>query len=1603
MTQSLVDKSLKLKKALSKPLKTIVGAVGQKIDESDHKFMNPEFLLDMAERHWDLTTARAKDTVQISGYVTAIGEKSGSTTIIDVVCDDYAFLVDSVAAEINRHDMLIDFLVHHNFYVQRDKSGKPTDITPESTEGYELQGHLHFHLHGFVHQKQLDELLERLHIVVQNIELTNRDWLPMLSELEHARIELAEACIKLSAKEIEKYCAFLEYLHDNNFTLLGYKEYEFLGNGKNRSAKNIQGLGLFSKDVKPAFIDEEEEGFPHNIQGVDLPVVSVSKTRTLSTVHRPVSMDVVAVKVFDKSGNVKGEKLFLGLFTSVTYSRSVDDIPLLREKVREVIDYSEFQPYSHDRKALRHILEKYPRDELFQIPAKDLFQTAKEMLRLQERQRITLFMRKDVFEKYIFCLIYVPRDRFGTALRERMGRILEEKTGGTITSLTTGLDDSVFARVMFVIHTDPQKPVKYKSSAIEKLLQEAGQTWPESLQIALAEELEDDSLIQDLHVRYRSAFPVSYRYDYSAKQAVFDIEKLEQVRKSGTLALDLYRPGEVDNKFLRLKVYNQGAPITLADVLPKLNDMGLRAISERPYEISPMGEAAHSVWIHDFLLEVPADLEIKDVSQIKDVFEEAFLNIWYGKCNSDYLNQLVIKAGMPWRDVFILRAYVRYMKQIRYPFGRLYIEKALTDHYDISALLVDYFKSLFNPKTTKNPKRIQTSIFKALDDVSSLDFDRILRSIYTFIEYTLRTNFYQKGQIDDHKPYISLKLDCKQISDIPEPKPYREIFVFGPDIEGVHLRGGPIARGGLRWSDRHEDYRTEVLGLMKAQMVKNAVIVPMGSKGGFVVKKKTTTRDEFREAGIECYKLFIRGLLDITDNQKGTKIIPPKNVVRRDGDDPYLVVAADKGTATFSDIANGLSEEYDFWLGDAFASGGSAGYDHKKMGITARGGWESVKYHFRHMGIDVQTTNFDVVGVGDMGGDVFGNGMLLSKHICLIGAFNHLHIFCDPNPDPEKTWKERERLFNNVMGWDQYDEKLLSKGGRIFLRSEKSLKLTPEIKERFDITKDKVSPDELMQAMLKARTDLLWFGGIGTYIKSSDEEHADAGDKANDNLRVDGVEVRAKVIGEGANLGTTQLGRIEMESAGVRLNTDFIDNSGGVDSSDHEVNIKILLSDVMSDKSNDLDLKKRNKLLEEMTDEVANHVLRNNYQQNQALSLVHRNAPAMLLAHEDLIRDLEQENDLNRENEFLPDSEELEERLRQGQGLTRPELAVLLSYAKIDFTQRLTNSAVPESSDMMRWLVSYFPKVLQDRYSKHIKNHKLRCEIVATAMANSIINRMGPTFLKSCAKETGASADEIAKAYMIARQVFGFKKIWNELEAMPVDVPRTVVMDCMQDIAELCTYVVKWFVVHLPSPLSISNVVELFQDGVQRMFAAMPASLSDDQKETFEMRVSLLESENLPRDMAVWITSLGYMRSALGLISLSQNIHVDPKAVSNVFHDVGAKLRLDWLRREISYMPMDDYWHKKAVGGLMTYLDVAQRDLTRDILSMMYDAKGKQKSKDFASSYQVWEAQHCVSIKRLASSMREIEHTGHVEFPMLMLVEQNLRDLLGRCSVSLAA
>lgn len=1513
-------------------------------------------------------------------------------TAIVVVNDDMPFIIDSLSTELTRQGLSIEALFHPILAVERGQGHKLLAARPAKTAsaGEPLESMIYLQLEQLLSSDAAAALEKRLADILKQVRAATSDWKKMIAKAEDI-IAAGNGWEKVhTAADADEARAFMQYVKDNNFTFLGYRQYKITARKKEFKAELVQGAGLGVLRDESSFLFGHDDATAEirAFEKSSWPVVVVKLADHLSTVHRSVPMDAIAVKIVDSEGRISGVHLFVGLFTSSTYSCRTSEVPIVRQKVRRTIENAGFVRGSYDAKALEHILEKMPRDELFQVSTDDLMKLAHGALRLQTKSRIALFAHLDPLEQYMSCLVYVPRDRYNTKFRRAAEALVEKSVAGTVIGAFTTLDDSSYARMLFTIRLERKNGQVYNHANLEAELQALGREWDERLRDVLLPvfgKIKGMELAQ----RYGRAFTTAYHESIQIENAVHDIRQIEQiVGGAETILVDLYRLNDMPAGQMRLKVYHGETPVPLSDILPVLENMGLRSISEMPYRVAPQGTMP--VYIHDFLIEAPV---AADLAGIKANFEETFLQVWKGRVENDALNALAVTARLSWREVLMVRTYASFLRQARFPYSRVYVMQVLNSYPAIVAALAGLFKALHDPSgAAQAAKRVATlsaEIETHLQQVQKLDHDRILRSFRTLIEKTLRTNYFQTETGD----VLAMKLDSKNIPDLPLPRPHVEIFVYSSRVEAVHLRGGEIARGGIRWSDRLDDFRTEILGLLKSQQVKNTVIVPVGAKGGFVVKQppKTGGRDAFQQEGIECYKIFVQSLLDITDNNVKGKVVRPKNVVCHDSIDPYLVVAADKGTATFSDIANGLSQKAGFWLGDAFASGGATGYDHKKVGITARGGWECVKRHFREMGKDIQTTDFTVAGVGDMGGDVFGNAMLLSKHIKLVAAFNHVHIFIDPAPDVAKSFAERSRLFKARGGWDQYDKSLISAGGGVFERAAKSIRLTPQIKKLLGITADTLTPDELMNAILKAEVELMWFGGIGTYVKSSRQSHADADDKANDGVRVDGSEIRAKVLGEGANLGCTQLGRIEYARAGGRLNTDFIDNSAGVDCSDHEVNIKILLSDVVQAKK--LTLPARNKLMEQMTEEVARLVLNDNYQQSQSLSVQEARVQGEMPLYAAFIRDLEKGGFIKRSLEGLPDDESLQRLMREGQGLTRPELSVLTSYAKMTIYNQILASDIPDDPAAEKLLYSYFPQALQ-KYKTEIGRHRLRREIIATQIVNILVNRMGPVFVASRMEKTGKTAVDVVRAFMVVMECYGLSGLWAKIEALDNKVPAAAQTAALNDIFTVVKRAVTWFLRFGGQRLDIMATIKAYGTGIAELGASILKIVPDDIRGGIAAEGGALAGTGLPAAIAADIGVLKLLSSASDIVALSRKAKVKTSIAAAVYFDIGARLELNWLRGTLEGLVVGSSWQARVRGGLMDDFYAYQAQITAAALQKLAGKSGNA-----TKHLEAWLAGYADVIAQLSEMTQSIRHQKKVELEMLVLCGQRIGQLVQAMNV----
>ena len=1557
-----------------------------------------------AVAHLNLARRRAPREPKVRVYNPRIEQHGWQSThtIVEIVTDDMPFLVDSVRMVLNRRGYTSHLVVHPVMRLHRGEGSRVDAVLSldEADEGAVVEAVIHIEADRQTEQEVLDAMAAEVRSALDDVRASVEDWSGMREQLRRSIADLQSSPSPADREELDEACAFLEWIENNHFTFLGFGAFrvESAGGHDRLVPEPGTGLGLLRDDGGHA--SEAFSNLPrqHQRDRRHPELLAVTRADMRSTVHRPGYLDYIGIRQLDAEGRVCGERRFLGLYTSAAYNRVPRDIPLLRRKAAEVLRRAGYPPNSHAAKALQNIVDTFPRELLFQIPTEELHETSIGILHLQERQRIRLFVHPDRLGRFYSCIVFVPRERFTTQSRLVIQGMLEETFGGTDTEFTVHLSESVLARLYFVIRVDAKRVPSYDLAELERRLRAVSRTWADDLRDALLDSFGEEHGTR-LFQRYGDAFRADYRETYSARVAVLDVEKMERIEEGG-IRMSLYRPLEAEEERLRFKLFQLGhRPVSLSDALPMLENMGLEVEDEHPSRIERAG--APRVWLHDFGM-LHGEGPDFDPDRIDETFREAFARIWSGEVENDGFNRLVLRAGIGWREIVILRAYCKYLRQAGVTFSDAYVQDALAANPGIAAMLVELFLARLDPDRQRevpdakdatmervdSELEVMTRIEASLDEVANLDEDRILRSYIGVIRATLRTNYFQHGPGGTPKSYVSFKFDPHKIPELPEPRPKYEIFVYSPRVEGVHLRGGAVARGGIRWSDRREDFRTEVLGLAKAQMVKNAVIVPVGSKGGFVPKKLPVDagREAVQEEGIACYRIFIRGLLDVTDNLVGGQVVPPPRVMRHDEDDPYLVVAADKGTATFSDIANALAHEYGFWLGDAFASGGSRGYDHKGMGITARGGWESVKRHFRGLGIDSQATDFTVVGIGDMGGDVFGNAMLLSRHIRLLGAFNHLHVFIDPDPDPEATFVERERLFALPRStWDDFDRSVLSAGGGIYPRSAKSIPLSPEARGALGIGTESLTPNELIAAMLKAPVDLLWNGGIGTYVKARNESHADVGDRANDVVRVNGEELRCRIIGEGGNLGLTQLGRIEFAANGGRVNTDAIDNSGGVDCSDHEVNIKVLLNEVVS--AGDMTGKQRNRLLEEMTDEVAELVLRNNYLQTQALSVAASQAASLLEVHSRLIRRLERDGELDREIEFLPGAEEIAERLAAQGGLHTPELSVLIAYVKIRLFQRLLASTLPDEPFVANELRAYFPSALRERFSGLMPTHRLAREIVGTVVANEMVNRCGITFAFRLGEETGADDVDIARAYLVAREVYGMHRTWEAIEALDNVVGTDVQISMLLETRKLVERGARWLLRNRSRPLDVARDIEYFASGVSALRRRLRDLVADSSRTAADAAIGRLVGRGVPEDLALEVASGNDLASALDVVEVATSATIPVEEAASVYFELGETLDMHWLRDQIAALPRDNRWQALSRAALRDDLYAQLSALTLD--SLRLDA-GEATPADRVT---VWLAQNRIPVARCRQILGDLANAGRTDFTMLSVAMGEIRTL----------
>ena len=1556
--------------------------------------------------HYRLAAYRPQGTANIRVFTPTVadnGWSAGGHTVVEVVTDDMPFLVDSVSMVLTASGHEVHTVIHPQLIVRRDVTGQLLEVLAddERSGGAREPAHdtareswMHLEVSRDTDEKSVADLEQSLAKVLVDVREAVEDWTKIKAQALDIVQDLQDHPPPLPEEEIEQVRALLSWLADDHFTFLGYREYRLEQVDGEESLRGVPGTGLgilrADQDMSGSFgrLPPAVRAKAHEKH-----LLVLAKANSKATVHRPVYLDHVGIKTFDESGEVVGERRFLGLFSSSAYTESLTRIPVLRDKAREVIDRAGFDPHSHTGKALMDVLETYPRDELFQTPVDELVPIAEAVLNIRERRQVRLFVRRDSYGRYLSCLVYLPRDRYTTTVRQRISSILKSQLGGESVEFTARVSESVLARLHFVVRPPKGETVpEFDPADLERRLAEAARSWRDDLVAAVYAEFgeEEGSRLAGI---YADAFPEAYKEDFAPRSGAVDIGRLEGIDADEGIALSFYQPVDAGQHEARFKVYRVGPALSLSQILPVLSSMGVEVIDERPYQLDGLPRPSY---VYDFGLRYGRALP----THARHLFQDAVAAVWDGHNEIDGFNALVLAAGLTWRQATVLRAYAKYMRQGGTPFAPDYIEDALRQNVDITKRLVELFEARFNPgrrdlaadaeARRARTEEIEARIEAALDDVASLDHDRILRSYLTFIRATLRTNYFQSGPDGGVKSYLSFKVHPDQIPDLPQPRPHFEIFVYSPRVEGVHLRFGAVARGGLRWSDRRDDFRTEVLGLVKAQMVKNAVIVPVGSKGGFFCKQlpDPAQRDAWLAEGIACYKTFICGLLDITDNLSGDRTVPPPDVVRHDGDDAYLVVAADKGTATFSDIANEVAKDYGFWLGDAFASGGSAGYDHKEMGITARGAWESVRLHFREMGVDCQAEDFTCVGIGDMSGDVFGNGMLLSEHTRLVGAFDHRDIFLDPNPDAASSYAERRRMFELPRSsWQDYDTSLISEGGGVFPRSAKSVEISPQAREALGLAGvTALTPAELMRSILLAPVDLLWNGGIGTYVRSSEESDAEVGDKTNDALRVTGDALRCRCVGEGGNLGFTQRGRVQYARAGGRINTDFIDNSAGVDTSDHEVNIKILLDQVVAD--GELTEKQRNDLLASMTAEVSALVLRDNYEQNKALACSLLQAPALLHVHEDWIRRLERQGQLDRALEALPTRKESAARREAGRGLTAPELSVLLAYTKIVLAQELVATDLPDDPFLRSNLYGYFPSKMRQAYRDRMESHPLRREIIVTQVVNDLVNGAGITFYHRLSDETGASAEELVRANFVGREMFGFRTLLDEIDSYDTKIPAALQTRMRVEMRTLVERASRWLVSNRRPPLDSEATVDFFGVVAQQVLAALPELLTGRELDAFETRRDVLVKDGVPEDLATRVAVLPPAYMVLSIVETAKRDSVDPLEVARVHFALGERLGLSTMVSRILALPRDDRWQTMARAALRDEIHGVHAQLTAQVLS------ATSPEKPAPARVADWEDTDVVVVGRAVATLEEICSDENADLARLSVGLRVVRTLL---------
>ncbi|APO56875.1 NAD-glutamate dehydrogenase [Bradyrhizobium diazoefficiens] len=1549
----------------------------------------------LAEQAWEHVQRRTAGRADIR-IVNPMMPDGREISVLEILNDNMPFLFDSTMAEIAEQGIEVTLVAHPVIAVERDDQGKLLhfygEALPEGAKGAR-ESLIHLHITRLDADADRDRLIDGLTRTLSDVRACVVDWRAMRDRVEDAIKTFSSNPPPLPIDEVAEANQFLQWLCADNFTFLGVREYRFSPDSDGSDdITTAEGLGILrDPDAKVLRRGNEMVVMTSEIREFmrEPTLLIVIKANVNSRVHRRIRMDYVGIKLYAPDGRLEGELRVVGLFTSGAYTRSARQIPYIRHKVTRVLQRAGFDPNSHSGKALMHMLEEYPRDELFQVDVDTLFNFVMEILILYERPRVRALARVDKFDRFVSILVFIPRDKYDTDVRTRVANFLAQAYRGTLSASYVSFPEGALARVHYIIGRYEGKTPAVERAALEAGISAIAATWADKLKAALAAST-DGMRARMLANRYAQAFTGGYTEVSTAEQAIADIATIEKLTPARPVTISVHRFEEDDPRRFGLKVFSDAAPLSLSYRVPVIENHGLRVVDERTYQIVP-GNRPEPVWLHDMTIETSDGQPIEISREFSHRLEASIMAVVTDRAESDGYNALILRTALGWREVSTIRALSRYLHQIRAPFTQDYMWETLRKNAAITANLVALFQARRDPRlvlTDRERSARETTLLAEIEEqlksVASLDEDRILRRFTNLVQSTIRTNLWQVGRDGHPRPVISFKFDARKIEDLPPPRPLYEIFVYSTRVEGIHLRFGKVARGGLRWSDRPQDFRTEILGLVKAQQVKNAVIVPVGAKGGFVPKRlpPPSDREAWLAEGTEAYRIFVRSLLELTDNLDGDVVVPPDLTVRHDGDDPYLVVAADKGTATFSDIANAISAEKNHWLGDAFASGGSQGYDHKKMGITARGAWEAVKRHFRELGTDIQTMPFTVVGVGDMSGDVFGNGMLLSPATKLVAAFDHRDIFIDPSPDPSISFAERKRLFDLPRSsWQDYNKTLISQGGGVFSRTLKAIPLAPEVRTLLDLDREQATPFEVMTAILKARADLLWFGGIGTYIRASAESDDQAGDRANDPIRITGTEVRARVIGEGANLGVTQRGRIEAAQTGVKLNTDAIDNSAGVNTSDVEVNIKIALA--RPEREGRLSPADRNTLLAAMTDEVGTLVLRNNYLQTLALSLAERKGVAETGFLTRLMQSLEQRHLLSRAVEFLPDDAAIAERTRRGQALTRPELAVLLAYAKLTLYEDLLLTGVPDDPYLARRLSLYFPREVLDKFPTAVEHHRLRREIIATSLVNAVINRGGPACIVRLTDETDADISTIVMAQVAVDAIYELRRLNDAIDALDTRIDGQLQLSLYATIQDLLLSRMVWYVRNVDFKDGLSAINARFGPAVREIAASLDDALPPDLQAARGKRRQELTDAGVPTGLAGELADLDALVSAPDIVTVAERTSRSIRDATATFFATEANFRLDRIIAAARSVPVSDHFERLAIDRAVELIAAAERRLTADMLAT--GQSGQQ-------AVETWLAAH-PEATRIRRAVEEIA-AGGLTLAKLMVAANLLGDLV---------